>query len=261
MGRRGGIALDFRRGKTSKERLKLEWVYPVWKPVQEQQAAQSTGTVAQQSEYALPLKEAYELVASGDKRPLLVLRECERCKGTDHALLSRTLDNEQTVLLAHWFRCVKMPPNITDGKHPFYNLFAKEKEGDKIPHLYFCDSDGGNKAALPGDQSQAQLWEVMFSFLERSYVGDLKKNVKELRGILAQFDRIDERDVELKARLDKEIEKNGPDSDKAKKIEADLAEVASDREKLLAREKGLRAVSMRDINKPKAEAPAGAGAK
>jgi len=189
-----------------------------------------------------------------------VLRECERCKGTDHALLSRSLDNEQTVLLAHWFRCVKMPPNVMDGKHPFYNLFAKQKEGERVPHLYFCDSDGGNKAALPGDQSQSQLWEVMFSFLERSYVGDLKKNVKELRGILAQFDKIDSREQELKARLDKEIEKNGPDSDKARKLDADLAEIAAEREKLLAREKNLRAVALRELNRPKAEVPAGAGA-
>jgi hypothetical protein len=221
---------------------------------------ETSGTASPQLEYALPVDEAYELVASGDKRPLLVLRECERCKGTDHALLSRTLDNEQTVLLAHWFRCVKMPPNVVDRKHPFYNLFAKEKEGEKVPHLFFCDADGGNKAALPGDQAQSQLWEVMFSFLERSYVGDLKKNVKELRGILAQFDRVDERDQEIKARLDKEIEKNGPDSDKARKLEADLADLTQERAKLLAREKSLRAVALRDLHRPKAEAPAGAGA-
>ncbi|MBL8754351.1 MAG: hypothetical protein JNK15_13700, partial [Planctomycetes bacterium] len=149
-GRGGGIQIDFTRGKTAKKLLEIEWVYPVWKPVAPSPSAgdKPSGTVAGQVERALPLAQAYELVTDGDKRPVLILRECERCKGTDHALLSRSLDNEQTVLLAHWFRCVKLPPNVLTEAHPFYNLFKKEKEGDRIPHLFFVDPDGSNKKEL-----------------------------------------------------------------------------------------------------------------
>jgi hypothetical protein len=256
--RGGGIPLDFRRGKTAKKLLEIEWVYPVWKPVDQPAKPGDQHTVVQQVERALPLEQAYELVTDGDRRPVLILRECERCKGTDHALLSRTLDNEQTVLLGHWFRCVKLPPNVLTEKHPFYNLFKREKEGERIPHLFFVDPDGGNKTELPGDQAQTELWKVMFGFLERCYAEDAKAAIKELRQVLGQFDRIDSEETLVKGRLDKEIEKNGPESDKVKKFEADLAKLGKEREKLVAREKELRDLALKAMP-PTARTPAAAG--
>lgn len=254
-GRGGGIALDFRRGKSAKKLLEIDWVYPVWKPVESAKPASDQHTVVKQVERALPIAQAYELVTDGDRRPVLILRECERCKGTDHAFLSRTLDNEQTVLLAHWFRCVKLPPNVLTENHPFYNLFKREKEGEKIPHLFFVDPDGSNKSELPGDQPQTQLWQVMFSYLDRCYAEDAKASIKELRQLLSQFDKLDAEEQLVKGRLDKEIEKNGPESAKVKKFEADLAKLGKDREKLVAREKELRDLALKAM-----PATAGAGA-
>lgn len=254
-GRGGGIALDFRRGKSAKKLLEIDWVYPVWKPVESAKPASDQHTVVKQVERALPIAQAYELVTDGDRRPVLILRECERCKGTDHAFLSRTLDNEQTVLLAHWFRCVKLPPNVLTENHPFYNLFKREKEGEKIPHLFFVDPDGSNKSELPGDQPQTQLWQTMFSYLDRCYAEDAKASIKELRQLLSQFDKLDAEEQLVKGRLDKEIEKNGPESAKVKKFEADLAKLGKDREKLVAREKELRDLALKAM-----PATAGAGA-
>lgn len=216
-------------------------------------------------EHALPLAEAYQLVAGDDKRPMLILRECERCKGTDHALLSRDLNNDQTELLASWFHCVKLPPNVLDEQHPFFNLFRRERDGDKIPHLFFCDFDGSNKVPLPGDQSQTEVWEVMFGVLERSYQGDAKKAIKELRTLLAQFDKVDNLELDIKARMDRESEKHGPDSDKVKAFEADLAALAKERQGLFAREKKIRALALKEVNPEKANPekpaqPAGADA-
>ena len=257
--RGGGIPLDFRRGKTAKKLLEIEWAYPVYKPEARAVRGDET-TVATEIERALPLEQAYALVADGDTRPLLILRECERCKGTDHALLSRSLDNEQTTLLTHWFRCVKLPPNVLSDKHPFYALFERAKDGDKVPHLFFADFDGANKTPLPGDQSQTQLWEVMFDYLDRAYVGDAKKVVKELRGILSQYDKLDAQEQEVKARIDREIEKNGPKSAKLKKLDRDLEKLAKDREKLGKRERELRDLALQAMTAP-AEVPAdGAGA-
>lgn len=243
--RGGGIAIDFRRGKTAKKLLEIDWVYPVWKPVGER--ASNGQTAAVEVERALPLEQAYELVTDGDRRPVLILRECERCKGTDHAFLSRTLDNEQTVLLAHWFRCVKLPPNVLSDRHPFYNLFKQEKEGEKIPHLFFVDPDGSNKKELPGDQPQAVLWSTMFEFLERCYAEDSKAAIKELRQLLSQFDKLDAEEQLVKGRLDKEIEKNGPGSAKVRKLEADLQEVGRKRDKLQARERELRDLALKTM--------------
>jgi hypothetical protein len=205
-------------------------------------------TVVKQVERALPLEQAYALITDGDRRPVLILRECERCKGTDHALLSATLDNEQTVLLAHWFRCVKLPPNVLTENHPFYNLFKRLKEGDKLPHLFFCDPDGSNRTELPGDQPQSQLWVTMFAFLDRCYSENAKEALKEMRQVLGQYDKLDVEEAAVKTRIDKEIEKNGPESAKLKKFDADLAKIAKERERLTERTKELRDLALKDMS-------------
>lgn len=226
--------------------LKIDWTYPVWKPETEGRATDGR-TIAAEARRALPIEQAYELVTDGDRRPLLILRECERCKGTDHALLSRSLDNEQTVLLTHWFRCVKLPPNILERDHPLTNLFQKAKEGDTLPHLFFVDPDGSNKAPLPGDQSQTQLWKTMFSYLDRCYDGSAKASVKELRKVLDQYDRVDGLEQEVKSRIDREIEKKGLKSSKLKKLDAQLEQLAAQREALKAKEKDLRALALKAL--------------
>lgn len=248
--------MDFRRGRTAKEMLKIEWTYPVYKPTTPTRKP-GERTVAKEAERALPIEQAYALVADGDKRPLLILRECELCKGTDHAVLSRTLDNEQTVLLTHWFRCVKLPPNVLTDKHPFYNLFKKGEGENKVPHLFFADPNGDHKKALPGDQSQSDLWKVMFQYLDRCYDESAKSAIKKLRKLLGQYDKLDAQEDLVRARIDKEIEKNGPKSRKLKKFNKDLDKLAKDREKLREEEKELRDLALLAAE----EEPVDAGAK
>ena len=229
--------------------LKIDWTYPVYKPTT---AARKPGdrTVAQSVDKPLPLEKAYELVADGDRRPLLILRECELCKGTDHAVLSRTLDNEQTVLLTHWFRCVKLPPNILKDTHPFYNLFKKEEGEKKVPHLFFADPNGDHKMALPGDQSQSDLWKVMFTYLDRCYDENAKSAIKQLRKLLDQYDKLDAEEQLIRSRIDKEIEKNGPESRKLKKFEKKLDDVEDDRAKLRKKEQELRDLALKPPVEP-----------
>jgi hypothetical protein len=200
--------------------------------------------VVVEREHALPLREAYELISNGDRRPLLVLRECELCKGTDHALLSRSMDNEQTVLMTHWFRCVKLPPNVLDDKHPFFNLFKPEQDGAGMPHLYFCSFDGNNKVAMSGDQSQAELWKTMYDILDREYRGNARKQLKELRALLSKFDSIDALELEIKARMDREIDKHGPKSTKLAKMQQELDGLDDQRQELRDKEKELRELAL-----------------
>lgn len=215
--------------------------------------------MAVQARRALPVEQAYELVTDGDRRPLLILRECERCKGTDHALLSRSLDNEQTVLLTHWFRCVKLPPNILEKNHPLTNLFKPEKEGDPIPHLFFVDPDGSNRTPLPGDQAQSVLWDTMFSYLDRCYEGNAEKSVKELRKVLDQYDRVDGLEQEVKSRIDREIEKRGLKSPKLKQLDKQLEKLTKERKELAAKEKELRDLALKALQAETAGAPADGG--
>lgn len=258
-GRGGGIALDFRRGKTAKQLLEINWQYPVYKAIEAPQHKAGSTTVAVQAERALPTEQAYEFVTDGDRRPLLVMRECERCKGTDHALLSRSLDNEQTVLLTHWFRCVKLPTNVIMEKHPLYNLFLRQKEGDRIPHLFFADPDGQNRMELPGDQPQTVLWNTMLSYLDRCYAEDAKSALKQLRQILGQYDRIDAQEQEVRARIEKETIKNGPESPKLKKLDDDLAKLDEKRKELAAKEKELRDLALKAMTPAGDAVSAGSG--
>lgn len=225
--------------------MKVEWTYPVYKPTTPRRKP-GERTVAKEVDRALPIQMAYKLVADGDKRPLLIMRECEMCKGTDHAMMSRTLDNEQTVLLTHWFRCVKLPPNILTPRHPFYNLFKKGKKEKKVPHLFFADPNGDNKTALPGDQSQSQLWKVMFTYLDRCYDENAKAAIKQLRKILTQYDKLDSQEDLVRSRIDKEIEKNGPKSKKLKKFDKQLAKLEAQRVKLRKKEQELRDLALKE---------------
>ncbi len=231
--------------------LQIDWVHPVYKPVTGAADGAADGkTAAVQVERSLPLAEAYAFLTDGDRRPLLVLRECERCKGTDHALLSRSLDNEQTVLLTYWFRCVKLPPNTMEPNHPFAELWKPEKPGDRIPHLFFADPDGSNRRTMPGDQQQSELWNTMFDYLERCYDDSAKEALKELRQLLSQYDRYDLDEQLAKTRIDKETEKNGPRSPKLATYEADLVRIEKARAKLAAKEKELRELALLEIRKP-----------
>ncbi|MGK0517664.1 MAG: hypothetical protein ACJAUC_000348 [Planctomycetota bacterium] len=232
--------------------LKVVWTYPVYKPTTPRRKP-GQRTVAKEVDRALPIEQAYMLVADGDKRPLLIMRECELCKGTDHAVLSRTLSNEQTVLLTHWFRCVKLPPNVLTEKHPFFNLFKKGEKQKKVPHLFFADPNGDNKIALPGDQSQSELWKVMFTYLDRCYDENAKAAIKQLRKVLGSYDKLDAEEQLIRSRIDKEIEKNGPKSKKLKRFDKDLAKVAVQREKLRAKEKELRDLALKAPVEPKPE--------
>jgi len=231
--------------------LKVVWTYPVYKPTTPERKP-GDRTVAKEVDRALPVEQAFMLVADGDKRPLLIMRECELCKGTDHAVLSRSLDNEQTVLLTHWFRCVKLPPNVLTDKHPFYNLFKKGEDEKKVPHLFFADPNGDNKSALPGDQSQSDLWKVMFTYLDRCYDENAKVAIKQLRKVLGQYDKLDAEEQLVRSRIDKEIEKHGPKSKQLKKFDKDLAEVAEERAKLRAQEQELRDLALRAPVEPEA---------
>ncbi|MEC7583244.1 MAG: hypothetical protein VYE77_02920 [Planctomycetota bacterium] len=204
------------------------------------------------------MSEAYLWVADNDRRPLLIMRECERCKGTDHALLSRSMDNEMTVLLTHWFHCVKLPPNVLDKDHPFTNMFKVEK-GQRVPHLFFADPDGQNHVPLPGDQSQSELWETMFSYLDRCYEGSAKKAVKQMRGLLSKFDTLDNKELTVKGRIDREIEKRGMRSPKLKKLNSDLAKIQKQREKLFEEEKAIRALALKALAEEAVGETAGAG--
>lgn len=247
------MALPTSHGKTARSLLKIEWNYPVFQVKPSKTPAASGGTVAQAVERALPEKEAFLYIAGDDRRPLLVLRECKTCNGTDKALLSTTEDNSRTFVMARWFRCVKLPEHVLEKTHAFHELFDEEHP----PHLFFASWDGSDPILLKGDQSRTELWDAMHAMIERSYVGDAEAATAEIEKIVAQYDVMDGRLEQLRRQIEKMAEDEGPKSAKMKALQKDLEQARKDLEALKQREQKASDLGLKPELKAKT-APAGA---
>ena len=243
------MPIDFRRLETSKDRLEIDWSYPVYAPDLGQEKVEEGRTTTGRARAALPRERAMLEIRSGTRKPMLVVRECGFCKGTEEALLSRRLNNEKTLLLTKWFHCVKLPNHVLDEDHPFRNLF----EGDHPPHLFLCRHDGSGAVAMDGQQTQSELWDAMLSLIEADYEGDAAKAVKGLLRVLDGYDAIDARLVELQDRLETALDEDGPRSTKAKKLKRQVDELIAEREKVAAREKELLDLGLRPLREEEAE--------
>ena len=204
------------RGPTSRSVLTIDWDYPVFKAAAD--AAPDGGSSATMRRAALPRTTAFQFLGSSDPRPLLVLRECTTCSGTDDALLSTSENNEKTFLLSRWFHCVKLSPDVLEENHPFRNTFIEEEP----PHLFVASRDGSHMVPLRGDQSRAALWAAMSDVLDREYEKDADRALKQLFGVLNDYDKIDDRIAQLEQRYEATLEKKGPGSKKLKKLARDL---------------------------------------
>ena len=204
------------RGPSSRDELELAWDYPVLQSRVADPTQQGSRSV--QSRTALTEAEVFRRLAGEDARPLLVLRECTTCSGTDDALLTPQEDNEKTLLLSRWFHCVKVPANVVEEDHPFHAVFA----GESPAHLFVARPDGTQRVDLKGDESRTELWKVMEEILESEYTTAHDKSLKLLARLLDKMDEVDLEVMDLEARLDDAIEKSGPDSSKAKKTRRKL---------------------------------------
>lgn len=236
-----GAAMSFEHGSTALDRLKLDWKHPV-PPERNGETTTAAG--------ALPLEEAVALLwTEDDQRPLLVLRECWQCQGTDLPLLYTSANNDRTLLLSKWFRLVKLPSHVMDKNHPFHSLFAGFEFGETIPHFYLLAHPGAKPVAFPGDQTQASLWKGMSDMIEQRYLGDPAKAIKQWLAVLAQFDVLDATRARLTEELGAARAEQGPDSARAKQLQAKLDEAEQERKDLLEREKKVTDLKLKPFPK------------
>ena len=213
------------RGPSARELLTIDWQFPVHATASRDAAS----TSARLESEALERAAAFRAVAADDPRPLLILRECSSCSGTDDALLSRSKGNERTVLLSRWFRCVKLPANVLEERHPFRGLFAEERPA----HLFVARADGSELVALRGDQSRRELWKVLEGRLTREYRERPGTAVKKLFQLLDRYDLLDERRSLLGEELETTIEDRGPTSSKVAKLRGKLVQLEREYEALV----------------------------
>jgi len=231
----GGAAMPLPpHGQTAKDVMKLKWDFPTHNIYKREEAKGANATIATKIEAALPEQEAYYTIAGDDRRPLLVLRECLLCNGTDDALLSSYENNEAVLIVTRWFHCVKLPTDILNDEHSFHTLF----EGDPPPHLFVSRWDGSNPIALRGDLSRSELLGNMYATLKAEYKKDAKKAGKEITKLMYVYDMLDEKIQRLEITIDDELEKRGPKSKKLKKYRRQL----EDAQKAMAAAKEKEAV-------------------
>jgi hypothetical protein len=204
------------RGPSSRHYLKMKWDYPVYAPG----AGEKTeGTYSRAERKALTREEALAYIAGDDPRPLLVLRECKVCNGTDDALLKGGSDNEKTFLLSAWFHCVKLPVDVMEENHPFNALFTQKNP----EHLFVCSTNGENHKALESQTSRTELWKSMHGLLGKEYTKKPDASLKKLQALLDKFDAQDQRLNELLSRRDQILEEDGPKSKKLPKLATKIA--------------------------------------
>ena len=205
------------RGPSAANYLKLDWDYPVY----QEPEAQGEGTQARKVRKALSREDAYAYIAGDDPRPLLILRECKVCNGTDTALLQGGVDNERTALLARWFHCVKLPIDVREENHPFYVLFPEED----AEHLFVSSFDGSNRVGLESEGSRTKLWDSMRKVIAANYKKKADSSLKKIAMLLDDLDVHDNRLRELKLRRQELIEDEGPDSRKLKKVAREIVKI------------------------------------
>jgi hypothetical protein len=215
------------RGPSTRTLLTLDWSYPVYAPPAVALAEGATSARAVRK--ALTYEQAFAEIAGEDPRPLLVLRECAVCNGTDNALLSRSVDNERTFLMARWFHCVKLPVDVLSDDHPFRSLFP----GGRSEHLFLATRDGAQRIALEGERSRAELWSAMSSVLASDYADEPERALKGIQRKLDRLDAADQRLGELQSRYDELLESESANSAKLKKARQKLAEGRAERDALL----------------------------
>ena len=206
------------RGESAKALLKIAWDYPTYKA---EEKATSGGTTARPVRHALATETVFQTLAGNDPRPLLVLRECEVCNGTDDALLSKGASNERTFLMSAWFHCVKVPVDVLEKNHPYYELFGH----DDPEHLFVALPDGSMKLKLESQTSRTELWDAMSLVLSEAYKTDPQPVLKLVAKSLDRLDVLDEKRLDLRAKRNELLETEGAGSAKLQKIDVQIADI------------------------------------
>ena len=226
-----GAYIPSTRGPSSKTTLMIAWEHATYTEKSVPKPKNPTAaSVDQRVRRALTAEEALVHIAGADRRPLLVLRECLSCSGTEDALMSSKEDNERTYLLARWFHCVKLSPDVLEDDHPFRNLFP----GEKPAHLFIANADGSSRHDLEGEHARSELWEAMEGAIAANYKGSHETALRKLAGLLDELDEIDRSLADLETRFELALAADGADSKKFKKLRAQLDERRVERAELLA---------------------------
>ncbi len=145
------------------------------------------------------------------------------------------LDPDNVRIGSQFFRCVKVTPENAAKDR----ILAENGKAD--PRFIFVTPDYEVAAVVEGKISGKKLFTAMTKAAKKSYDCNFPKNVKALRSILNEFDKIEnEREV-----LEQK-EGRGVNAAGARKIAKERAELDERHEKAMAEKKELLEVPTRD---------------
>jgi hypothetical protein len=230
-----GAAVTWSHRYNALQGLRIDWDYPSCS------AEQKGPTVAPHVSAALPVADALRRLAGSDRRPLLILRECWACQGSETALLEVKNANEKTLLFARWFHCIRLDDSTRHEAHPFHLLFKEHA----MPHLLLCAADGGTMTPLDGKRPQSALWSAMRKVLRASYTKDPDVAVRDLFRVLSEHDHLDSLEAEVSARLQKALETHPVRSATVQSLQAEIAGLVEQREALTKRQAEIMDLGLR----------------
>jgi hypothetical protein len=184
---------------------------------------------------ALPEKEALVVLADGDPRPLLVLRDCAGCERDDHDLVTKEIEGEKVTLMGRWFHPVRVSDDVLKPSHPFHELFSAKVP----PHLVAATLDGAQVSAVGSRANAAQLSKALSGVLRKAYKEDPDAAVKALLVLLDDFDRVDLQLKGFDEKLAAMRQELGTDAREVKALEAERKLVDDERQALLQKGKDL----------------------
>ncbi|MEZ5966779.1 MAG: hypothetical protein R3F56_23270 [Planctomycetota bacterium] len=223
---RYGAPLELEHQRTAKARLTY-----AWEAVKVMPPPAAGITVAPVRPRALPFGEAVARVADDDLRPLLILRETWPLDDQGDEM-GRKLANEKTVLLAKWFRCVRVADSVRHADHPLHTLFA----ASPAPRLVLCGPLGENLRGLAGTEALSSIWAAMGDLLRAHIDGDCQEAVSEELRILSRYDHLDTMETDLSTRLDQLSESLRPDAPAIAGVRERLATLTRERADTVAHE-------------------------
>lgn len=216
----GGVGLPaWGRLSTAQRRLDPNWEF-----------------VNPEAKEALAFKDAYEKVAGGDPRPILLLRDCAHSE-KDLTKVATFTDDERVALGMSWFHLVRLHKDAVKPEHPLHSLV-----GSQNAHMVVFTRGGADRVDLVLMPTANELWSQMVKGLKKDFKKSPEDSVSKWRKILTEFDILDKEYARLKG---EEYRKGSADEDLERKLEA----VEEKRQKLTADERKVKDLEFRDAGK------------
>lgn len=155
------------------------------------------------------------------------------------------LDDDRVRIAAKAFHAVKMTPD--DAKA---DPVLAEKGGKEVPRLILVTADLKTVKALEGGTLKlGETWSAMKATANRFYKQDLDGLVRDLKGVLLEFDKINKERAVLADKEKRAADKPLSEADK-KDIEAKKADLDARQKKAEAQKNKLWELKTKDAGAP-----------